>query len=811
MGAGLGLEVKLGLRLLAKHPGISVVSGVTVALAIAIGSAAADFVHDITSADLPLEDGHRVVGIVNWNVEQGAPSLRSLHDFEVWRTQARSLQDVGAFARTRLNLIMTDGRAEPIDVTRITPSAFRLTRVRAFLGRTLIDADERDDAPPVVVLAFGPWQSLFSSDSGIVGKTISLGGSPTTVVGVMPREFAFPVDDKYWVPLREKALNYARLEGPSIRVFGRLRDGFSRDAAQTELTVLGQRAASAAPPTDEHIRPRVLPYVEAFSTDLNTKLATIGVATTFAALLLIAGLNVATLTFARAVAREDEIVTRLALGASRGRIISQFFVEALVLVSIAATVGVVVAWKGLLWVLNLATDNGNNAPFWWDFGLAPRTILYAVVAAVACAALMGVVPAAKLTWRIRKNLQPTSAQRGGSRFGALWTTIIVGQVALSVAVLPYALSRVADLPTVAGGGTPFSTSDYVTVRFERNRPDGETEAVRSVADTAFARFQQEMVRRLEAMPNVRAVTFTSAPPGTSHPATSIEAETEATPNVAGPAARVRLANVSHDFFERFGAPMLSGRGFLPAERSTSPVAIVNRSFATTLFGARNAVGRRIREVQASGKPGEWREIVGVVDDLGMNPTDPGDQAGIYFPASDGALTPVHMIVRLRGDAASVISQIRVLSLAVDPTVRVYDLMPLDRAGRQDRLGYMAFAGSLAFVAFCALLLAGTGVHAMTALIVARRTREIGIRVALGGTPRSILSSVFQRTMAQIGGGVVLGSVVASFGLMDEVRRQGIVLFLFCPLLFLIVGVVACAAPARRALRIEPIEALRSDG
>ncbi|MFL5579355.1 MAG: ABC transporter permease [Gemmatimonadaceae bacterium] len=359
------LDFKLGFRMLVKYPGLTLVGGLTMAFAIGVGAAGFEVVAQIVSPRLPLDEGDRIVALQQWDAHAGRREDRVLHDFARWRAGLRSVTDLGAYRATAHNLIVADGPGEPVEVAEVTPSAFRLTRVPPALGRPLVDGDERPGAPNVVVIGWDVWQSRFAGDSGVLGATVRLGRTPATVVGVMPKGYRFPVFHDLWMPLRLDPLQHAAGEGPALRiVFGRLAPGATLRDAQAELDADARRAAADAPATHARLRPRAIPYTRSVF-DL-PRVASVGlwsVNVFLVMLLVLVCSNVALLTFARAAAREGEIVVRTALGASRARVVMQLVSEALVLSGVGLAVALPAARAPLARGVEPATGSEGNHPF----------------------------------------------------------------------------------------------------------------------------------------------------------------------------------------------------------------------------------------------------------------------------------------------------------------------------------------------------------------------------------------------------------------------------------------------------------------
>jgi putative ABC transport system permease protein len=388
------LDFKLG-RVLVKYPGLTLVGVLAIAVAMPISAAAFEFGNDMLRPSLPLEDGDRIVAIQNWDTAAAGPEYRSLHDFAAWREEVKSVEEIGAYTTLERNVITEDGRAEPVPIAEISASAFRIARVAPLMGRPLVDADEQPGAPSVVVMGYAVWQTRFGGDSAVVGRTVQLGTSQATVVGVMPQGFGFPTRHRLWRPLRVNVSEYERLQGPTIRVFDRLARNTSLEEAQAEPSAIGSRAAAAFPATNERLRPRVVPFAKSF-VEPEMEAAWYVMQSILVMLLVVACANVATLIYARTATRETVIVVRTALGASRLRIVAQLFIEALVLTSVGAVVGLAAADWGLAWAMDLFWSvQGDVRPFWWNDNLSATTVLYVALLTLLGAAVVGLLPALK--------------------------------------------------------------------------------------------------------------------------------------------------------------------------------------------------------------------------------------------------------------------------------------------------------------------------------------------------------------------------------------------------------------------------------
>jgi putative ABC transport system permease protein len=807
------LDFKVGFRVLTRYPGLTLVGTVAIAVAIALGTLYFEAVDKFQNPRLPIGDGDRVISIRNWDVNAFAPEGRMLHDFAIWRGQVKTVDNLGAAIPFVRNLATEDGRVEPVRGAEITASAFRLMGMPPLLGRTLTERDEQPAEPPVVVISHALWTTRFASDPALVGRTVKLGTVAATIVGVMPEGFAFPVNQRIWSPLRVDGTALAPRTGPTVSVFGRLVPGASIDEARAELGVIGARMSASNPDTHKHLRPRVTTYAKPLNEGgqaLMIRNVMYVVNSVFLMLLAIVCANVATLVFARTATRSWEITVRTALGASRGRIIGQLFIEALVLAGIAAIVGLLLAKVSLRWGLGMFA--GSDAmPFWIDDSLSWRTVLYAAALALFGAAMVGILPALRVTRvNIQDALRSESAGRAGLRFGGFWTTVIVVQVAITVVFLPLAAGGVFESNRFNQRAEGIRAERYLTASVDIDR---ENHGLDSAAFAGRARLSfDELERRLGGEPGVDHVAFADRLPVEDQFKYQIEVDTMAGAPTNG-LRRSTLVHASRGYFAAFGTSVVAGRDFGPLDFETGGgrVLIVNEAFARHVFGQRNAIGQRVRIVsgedsRVTGK--QWYEIVGVVRNFGWQLPRPEEQSAMYRPTVPGPGSDMSLAVRAR-DPEGFATRLRTIAAEVDPTIRLTDVQPLGLVGGGEARMNWALTSVAWLISFIVLLLSATGIHALMSFTVARRTREIGIRAALGASQRRIVTGIFSRAFLQIGAGVLVGSGLAALTGLESTRQ--VLLLLAADGIMLVVGLTACLVPLRRALTIDPTEALRAEG
>ncbi len=832
--SGLGvswLDFRLGFRMLVRFPGLTAVAGLAIAFAIAIGAGTFEFARSAIFPTMPFEDGDRVVLLVNRGNE--GFDRRGLHDFELWREELASVETLGAWRVFRRTVRTARGGAEAVLGAELTASAMEIARTPPLLGRPLSAADEQPGAPAVAVLGHGVWRAHFGADPDVVGTTFRLGSEETTVVGVMPEGFGWPRAYRIWTPLRLRAIDYPWGEGPSIQMVGRLAPGVSRRAAQAELTAMGERTAAEHPETHARQRPLVQRFGSIATDESDTVralLLSVNVLAFLGLTLLVCG-NVALLLFARTAARQNEIVVRGALGAGRGRIVTQLVVEALVLAGVASAVGLVAADAGLGWVVGVVHETtGGEVGYWVQRDLTGGTILYAVVFTLLTAVVCGAVPALKLTGGgVHARLQRIGTSGGGVEFGRLWTTVIVSQVAATVAFVPIIVWAGTTAAEVRNTDFGFPADEYLmaelldgsraTARGEELDHDGRGRAL----TPEYAAAWKEVRRRLKTEPALDAVAFASALPGGHHTPSWVSVEGPSAPQTSRYGHSVRVAAVDPDFFQVAEASIRGGRAFGPADhRPGEHVAIVNEDFVRLVLEDRSALGRRVQFADRTLEPGEpnpgpWYEIVGVVEQRPMYVDGEGRaQPGIYLPLGAVERYPVRIALRVGEDPTAFAPRLREIVAEVEPGLVLRGVRPLDETTWEVETAYTGWFWVLLVAGGIGLLLATAGIYSIMSFTVSRRTHEIGVRVALGADRSRIVWAILRRAARQVTLGVAIGGTLIVLFLMNpELNYQAgtrDAALLACYLVAMAcVCALACVVPARRALAVEPTEALRADG
>jgi putative ABC transport system permease protein len=813
------LDWKLGARMLLKYPALTIIGGLSLAAAIAIGVVGIELADELLYKRLPFDEGSRVVRLETHDTAASRVEQRVLHDFAIWRRSLKTVVELGAARVSERNVLTAEGRVEALRVAEITASAFPLTRVQPLLGRPLQSRDEGQGAEPVVVLSYDAWQRQFLHDNAIIGRAVTVGRTARTVVGVMPPRFGFPYNQQLWVPLPMQ--DAPPREGPPVQVFGRLADGASWQEAASELDVVSARSAADRPTTHAHLRTRVRAFAGRTPGD-PLRFEDLAIHVVVLLLLGVVCANVATLIFARTAMREPEMVVRHALGASRVRVIAQIVTEGLVLTLAAALFGLVVAQTTVRYVWARAGQIvGDTLPFWVDLQLEPAAVAYALLLALVAGAMISLLPALKATHAsVRAGLQEITSTGGTMKFGGIWSFIVGAQVACTLLFVPAAVGIYTTTVQNRPQWTAFPTERYLTFRLrmdtealagERGVPDdAQVGARRALAYEALA-------SQLREEPGVTHVAHGDRLPTMDPEWVPVDMEQNGAPpiplkgNYEGGFA---MAAVGAGYHEAFGARVVAGRALRAADAGApnGPV-VVNEAFMRVVGS--NPVGLRIRMGQRRsdggwGEPGPWHEIVGVVTDLWTVPADWNGAAHIYRAFSPAELDPVVVAVRVAGDAAPLAPRVAALTRQVDAGLQVRDITTLQESVAQQRAPEGFGNLVVGSILLGAVVFSAAGLYALMAVAVARRTREIGIRIALGASRRRVLRTVFARAARQLGGGIIAGNTIIMLiaWRVDSLTANLLLSSVLTSLIMAAVGVLACAAPARRALRVQPTDALR---
>lgn len=806
--SGILREVRYATRALRKSLGTSAIAVLALGLGIGLTTIMFSIVYGAVWKGLPFEDSAELLHLERNNLARDIEGMEvTIHDFVDWREQQTSFEDIAAFYQGTVNLSGTE-RPERFDGAFITASGFQLLRVRPALGRLFREGEDDPAADPVVLIGYHIWRDRFGGDPDVVDQVVRVNGEASTIVGVMPEGFRFPLNEDIWVPLRMDMLEIERGDGRTLEVYGRLRDGVSMDEAAAEMQAIAMRLAEEYRETNEGVGAVVKPYTEEYIGAeprgmLYTMLGAV------ALILLVACANVANLLLSRAAMRSKELAIRSAIGASRLRVMLQLLSEGLVLAGAGALLGIGISWLGIT-LFNRAIAP-TDPPFWIDIGLNVVVLAFVLTATVLAGVLSGIIPAIQASGNaVNEVLKDESWGSSGFRVGRLSKALVIGEIALSLGVLVAAglmIKSVANLRNLDYG---FYTENIFTARmglFEADYPD-------TVSRREFFR---DVLRRVDQRPGVAAASIITALPGVWSYGGSFAVEGESYDRDQD-YPDTRWAVASPNFLDVFGVSVLEGRGFGPQDTyDAMPVTIVTKSLAEQFFLDESPVGRRVRlGVSDSEEP--WRTIVGVIPDVymeGLSSIGETDPWGMYFPLDQSDIRFAYVALRAEGDDPMTLAAgARGDVAAVDPDIPLYWTQSHQAAIDEGTWFYRVFGNLFMVFGLVALFLASVGLYGVMAASVNNRTNEMGIRMALGAQSGDVVRLIMRQGAVQIGIGMALGLALAALlsrGLeivLFQVEPWDPAVFVLIAVVLAAVGMLASYVPARRATRVDPAVALR---
>lgn len=798
-------DLRFGFRLLRKNPWLTLSAVVALTLGIGLTATMFSIVYGALLRGLPFEEGERIMHLQRANPAEGADRMGvSIHDFTEWREQQRSFEDLAAYYSGTVNLSGGE-RAERYEGAFISANAFRQLRVRPMLGRAFREEEDSPSSPPVVLLGYDVWRNRFHADRGIIGRSIRANGLQATVVGVMPPGFRFPESQEIWLPLRMDPLKLPRGEGQGLSVVGRLKPGVSLDAANVEMAGIANRIAAEQPETNKGVTATVRPFIDQFIGKEPRALLWTMMGAVFL-VLMIACANVANLLVSRAALRSKEVGVRTALGASRGRILGLFVAESLALALVGALAGLGLAAVGVR-AFNRAIAS-TNPPFFIDIRVDGVLVLFAAVVAGFAAVVSASIPALQASRADVSEILKDEARGSSSfRMGKLSGALVVGEIALSCGLLVAAGLTVRSIARLRSIDYGFDTTRVFTARV------GLPES--TYGDSARrALFWGEMQRRLRTLPGVEQVSVTTNLPAAHGSMYQRFAKEGAAYAAQRDYPRTHVVAIGTDFFDALGSRVLDGRDFSERDGYGGlPVAIVNATFARKSFPGESPIGRRVRLGGAKSE-GPWLTIVGVVPDLYAGGVQNEQPEALYVPAAQDGSRFMSVVARTRGAPTTLAGPVRDAVTALDADLPIYFVSSLDKEIADHTWFYRVFGTLFMVFGGAALFLAAIGLYAVMAFSVSRRTREVGVRMALGAGRGDVLRLVLRQGLRQIGIGLVVGIVLS----LALTRLLAVILFGVEPrdpttlaaivVVLTVTGMAACLIPARRATRVDPMAALR---
>jgi putative ABC transport system permease protein len=804
----LWLDVRYGVRMSLANPGFTLIAVITLALGIAANTTIFSLADALILRPFDFPRQEQLVMVWEHNLQTGIDhSPVAPGNFIDWRQQSQSFERLVTFTPQLFDLTEAD-QPERLEGYQVSAEFFDVLGVKSVLGRTFLPGEDEPGRNQVVVIKDSLWRRRFGADPNIVSRLLTLDGKKLTVIGVIPAGFNFPSSaGEIWAPLALDDKAKSDRTAHYLQVVGLLRPGGSVAQAGAELDIILQRSQQESPETGAGYAAQVVAMNEDFARFSKIYVSVLMGVVAF--VLLIGCANVANMLISRALVRRKEIAVRLALGASRWRLVRQMLTESLLLAFAGGAVGVGLSWLAVaLLRRSIPEDFAKFIPGFEHFAINRATLLFTLAVSMLSSLIFGLLPAWQAT---RPNLSRTLRQDGGggrSSISGYWLrpTLVVVEIALSLVLLVGAGLMIRSFVTMMQEDLGFDP--HKVLSFQISLPEGKYPEERR------RNFYHELLKQVESLPGVVAAGATSSLPMN-------DGGNKITFEIAGRAPfakdEVPMADVcavTPGYFKAVGLRVQRGRDFTAQDNDRAQrVALVNETFVRRFFPNEEVIGHRITRSDAGTRP---LEIIGVVGDIKNNGLDAAPDPSFYVPYAQDSHSDMGIFVRTIADPASVAAAVRNQVVNLDPTRPIFNLKTIERMIHERTSPKRIMTVVMSVLAMVALLLAGVGLYAVIAYAVSQRTYEIGIRLALGAQPRNIL-----RLIVMQGGGLTLiGLALGLAGALALTRVISPLLygitavdpltFILISLLLLCVTLLACWVPARRATRVDPMLALRCE-
>jgi putative ABC transport system permease protein len=801
-------DIRYGARMLLKNPGFTIVAVLTLALGIGANTAIFSIVDAVLLRPLPFPEPERIFAVHQAMPEKGIPKAgASYPNYLDWTRQSRSFEELTAMRSTSMAL-SGQGDAASIESAAVTGGYFGVFEQKALLGRTLQAADDLPPADAVVVIGERLWRSRFGSDPKVLGRAITLDQHLFTVVGVLPGNFRPPVPDAaadVWVPLAQNdifAQMHERRGGHYVEVAGRLKPGVTRQQAQAEMDSIQEGLQKQFPDDNKGWTTWIVPLQEDIVGDMRTELLVLLGAVGF--VFLIACANVASLQLARAASRAREIAIRVALGAGRSRLVRQFLTESVLLGIVGGIAGLALASATLH---GLTSWIPADTPRLSEIHLDARVLAFGIALSIVSGIVFGLAPGWHVAGARFSDALKEGARGGGedSRRRGLRNIVVIAETALAMILLTGAGLLIRSFERLQNVNAGFNASHLLTAMI------GLPKARYSKPEQWVA-FQSQLLERIIGMPGVDEATA-ALPLPFIHGYINIGFQVEGEPpRSRSESPSANFVAIQPNYFHVMRIPLLRGREFTGADRPGAPsVCLVSATMARRFFPNGDAIGKRIVIGFPESVP---REIVGIVGDVKDRDLADPDPTQVYAPFSQNPIWAMTLGVRTHGDPAQLGTMVREQVRALDPALPVEDIKPMTEVIAESIAEPRFRTTLLGLFAATALLLAAIGIYGVISYNTGRRTREIGIRVALGAQRRDVLRLILREGFALSAAGAALGilgaAMLAHFlaTLVFGISTGDPFTYLSVTGLLLGVALLACYIPARRAMRVDPMVALR---
>jgi predicted permease len=802
-------DLRYGLRTLAKNPGFTAVAVLTLALGIGANTAIFSVVDAVLLRPLPYPESDRLFTVYQTLPQDPAQNTGvSYPNYLDWAQQNQVFESIAA---VRGNSLALSGQGEPtyIETGSVTANYFDVLRVKPLLGRTLQSSDDALDASAVVVMSESLWRARFAADPAIVGRTITLDQHPITVVGIVPAYFHPSVPDaaaQLWVPLRQDGIfsdMRARRAGHYLAALGRLKSGVTETQAQSEMAAIEQRLAEQYPNEDKGWGIRIVSLQADMAGNVRTALLVLLGAVGF--VFLIACANVASLQLARAASRQKEIAIRVALGAGRQRLLRQFLTESVLLSVIGGVVGLVLAYETLQ---GLIAWLPADLPRVSEIHVDATVLAFGLALSVVSGVIFGLAPAWHgMESRLAEALEGARGAGEGRTSHRARNIFVVAETALAIVLLVGAGLLIRSFARLQQVNVGFNPAQLLTAQIGLPR-------AQYAKPEQWISFYRQTLERMKALPGAQEAAVAVPLPLSDSYINLAFAIVGRPPRSRSEAPTADFVAISPNYFHVMQVPLLRGREFGDADSESAPkVCVISASLAQQLFPDESALGQRI----SIGYPADAsREIVGIVGDVKDSDLAARQSAQVYVPFVQNPFWAADIAVRARGNPSALGGALREQIRAIDSALPVADVRPMAEVIGSSIAQPRFRTTLLSLFGAAALLLAAIGIYGVLAYTVAQQTREIGIRMALGANPGRVLRLVLARGLGLAGAGTAIGVVAALLlthllnSLLFGVSATDPLTFAAVAGLLLAVALLACYVPARRAMRVDPMVALRYD-
>jgi putative ABC transport system permease protein len=809
-------DLRTAIRSILKDRWLSAAAVFALALGIGVNATVFTLVNAVLIRGLPFQDsGNLYVLGIHRTTATGPvrPNSISYQELLDWRSQARSFVDMAGFSQHAMNLADDRGMPEQQTGARVSENLFRLLGQQPLLGRDFAPADGQKDSERVVILGNTLWKNRYAADPNVLGTAIRINGEPAVVIGVMPPGIKFPTGAELWTQLIPNADNLNRSRR-DYSVVGRVRPGVTRAEAQTELISVAARLAAEYPDTNKDVTAVMQTFNERFNGD-QIRVLFLALQGAVGFVLLIACANVANLQLSRSIHRAREVAVRVALGATRWRVVRQLLVESVLLGCLGGIFGLLIAWAGVRMFDAAVADVGK--PYWIAFTMDYTVFGFLAAICVVTGILFGIVPALQIS---KTNVNDLLKEGGRGNAGSRRTrwlsgSMVVVELALTLVLLVGAGLMIRSFLKLYTADLGIPTEHLMTMRML-------LPATKYPTPEARMAFYDRLAPRLDALAGIEASAISTSVPGFGAGRRRMEVDGRPAVSRWEDHPEIAATVVSSGFFRTTGIPILRGRALTDRDGiSGSEVLVVDDRFVATHFPGEDPIGRRVRfpnPPASTDRPEPvWRTIVGIsrrVDDL-PEPGGTRPSGSVYIPYRQEPPSGAGLIVRSRLDPTALMNGVRREVQQLDPDQPVFTVQTIDQMMRRATWPYRVFGSLFAVFALIALVLAAVGLYAVMAYLVTQRTPEIGVRMALGADRRRVSWLVMRRGLVQLTIGLSLG-LAGAYGLsqvLTELLVSGVtphdpVTFASITVVLIAVAVAACLIPAHRASRIDPLVALR---